>query len=413
MAQVLDEQPEAFSDLYWQVIDSVCAFLTTKAAGNKGSPKILGRLLELVQRMKDLDVYHWLTEKAYRDEYSHVINVGVCGQILLGNVQAEGQTLGALIRKLLGWNEQTSDSLIEATWWLTALLHDHAYPISHFLRHFGPRTYVERSRSGGPRENLPESWLRFSSSLADLVQRLAGGRLRTLLQDLQGGERFPDLASYRRKIQAELTSIIRRHNLLGDSGPHTSDLTWETTVDHGILAALNLYEFADAESLLHSRDRSAWQPIDYVADAIAVHNHPGLRPMLKFEENPFAYVLALADEIQEWGRSALSEDYLHPIAKVDIGPFFEEQGKMTSLPDRRLKVRFFVADAFRRQELRWSLERFERSKNDTFKRLALPVIDPTGSDPELGARELLRAIDYELRMEGMKFHGDPPKRERI
>ena len=183
-----------------------------------------------------------------------MVNVGCCGHTLLNLAIPNGSAiLQQVAVELTSRSGPPSKEAALCLWWLTALLHDHTYAISHYLRHLAPRILVIRFQIGNettPREL--ELWQEMGSILAQLVFSISGGRLRSLLEGLHQ-KTFASVSDYRAYISkivplvAECTRI-KIHN-------HDVSEQWEICADHGVLAAINLYEITGTKSLLNGDKR--------------------------------------------------------------------------------------------------------------------------------------------------------------
>jgi len=394
----LNQNPEAYTGFYWNTIGSICERIEKTVKHFDESPHSLIDTVRLIRQLRNMDFYIWLTEKKYRDHYSHFVNVGGCGQILLDLRFSEEKSFRDTVAEACRETACSSDSdSITATWWLTALLHDHAYPIAHFLKYLAPRIGIIRSKlTGDTTRRELHMWQQIGDSLGRMITSIAGGRLRTLLEQLPQIN-FATVQDYRNHIVEALAPVVVEQTKVPLNGLEPRML-WETCVDHGVLAAVNIFELTGARSRIN-QPLARWLPIDFVADAISVHNHPLLRPKLRFGENPYAFLLILADEIQEWGRNSFSDDeYIHPVTEVKLGPLFSVGNDELALVARELVARYVLAGSEVRQRMSWSLDLFERGKKRAFDRLYFPIF------PQ-GASMGLDSVRYEIEADGMAFSG--------
>jgi hypothetical protein len=97
---------------------------------------VMDKLHNCLERsLKNVEWLLYMSQKRYRDHTSHQLFVGALGRFLLHclvvpSSKGEEQTLIQWIASLKGLSENE----VEVAWWVSSLLHDHAYPLGHLLR---------------------------------------------------------------------------------------------------------------------------------------------------------------------------------------------------------------------------------------------------------------------------------------
>lgn len=148
--------PELLAGDYWKTIGLVGARVEKTLPTFDVSTGSLPQVVRIMRQLRNMDFYIWLTDKRYRDHYTHMVNVGCCGHTLLTMHPLDGPPMVEDIARRLGYPEgNKSVQAVLSLWWLVALLHDHAYAVSHYLRQLAPRVLVIRSQlaaGSSPRE---------------------------------------------------------------------------------------------------------------------------------------------------------------------------------------------------------------------------------------------------------------------
>jgi hypothetical protein len=115
----------------------------------------------LCKSLTNIDWLLHLSKKRYRDHASHQLFVGALGWFLLHCLlpspspkatDGGDQTLKQWIAKRLELSEED----VEVAWWVSSLLHDHAYPLAHMLQ--VPPSLVSKSLQSRHRAPF---WARF------------------------------------------------------------------------------------------------------------------------------------------------------------------------------------------------------------------------------------------------------------
>ena len=391
-ADEINLHPENCGDLYWGIINALLKYYKNKNISINNSDSTLDDLSLLMTKIRSMDFYLWLTEKKYRDHFSHMLNVANGGLIAIDAIKNNHKSLKEVILEI---NEEFNNDSLEQLWIFTALLHDHAYPISHYLRFLGSRMHVINSQlSQKLRDAELGVWKKLAKSLGDYISQIAGGRIKITIDKLSDLH-FTKIEEFKDYICRELGEIVTE-SVPCEYEKMSLEEKWQFVTDHGVLGCLNIYESTGSTSKL-CHNTNQWSHLDFMADAIYVHNNPGLKPKINFNDNPFAYILILIDEIQEWGRNALGDkDYKQSVSDVEIGPFIYDNDGKINIINNELKIIFNVADSSQRKELKWDIDYFESSKDKAFGRLILPIVD-------IKNNIILESLSYETKVCGKIF----------
>lgn len=394
----IHQNPENYNDVYWRIITKIVDVINLNKLELNSSSNDGQDLTSLLMKIRSMDFYLWLTQKTYRDHFSHMVNVTNGGLVLIEKIKNSNElsVLDIMISNFNLKSEQFKNDL-QSFWIVTALLHDHAYPISHYLKFIGPRIHVvQKNISKDIRGSEKKVWKNLSNALSDYISQLADGNIRRIIEKLSD-KSFNNITCYKEFLCQEFEPLIAdKITLEKRFNEYDIDDKFDIITDHGVLGCINLYETTGADSSI-LKPKDYWFPIDYIADAIAVHNHEKFRKKLNFKDNPFAYILLLIDEVQEWGRNSINDkDYSHPIPSIRIGPFFENFDGEYYILDNRLVIRFNVSGADHRKDLGWDLKIFEDSKRKALGRLEFPIINFEG-------KVLLDQLSYEVKAEGRVF----------
>lgn len=306
-----------------------------------------------------------LGKKRYRDHAGHQIFVGALGRFLLHcrTVSSNGgsRTLGQWIADRQGWQ---SEEQVELAWWIASLLHDHAYPLSHMLQ-----VTPALVRQGCGENLIAKSW--------DLLKYTFGDRSATgqsdnapkglyeseLLAKLAANSKKPDTELRRRGLSGILDPLLA--SILDDDIASQADGLWqnhETCYDHGILAAANL-----AALLKNSRETKT---LGAALRAIAIHNGPACHPTVDADKDPWAFLLILCDELQEWERRiVVNDEVLYESRRVFLNGIEERSDKNDYFAGDCLIVVFDYSEAAILERTEWDYTIFRKSKSKAWGRL--------------------------------------------
>ena len=336
----------------------------------KGLTDALGDLAKLADDSATHDLMLYLTNKRYRDHFVHQFNVGALGWLLLECWVNEKRRLWEVVGECSGLSTLVESAgilesghvraLVSAVWWTSALLHDHAYAASFALRVL-PRLRQLSSDSSHPLiiDSLEDAYTRAMDLLAPQIR-----------DSLVPGESSQQLGEVRLKLGTMVEQHLR--GVLKDVDSDIVNLVSSRYVDtHGVIGALNV--------ILRVRSREI-EPVSHllalVARAILFHHVTEKR--LSFEDDCFAFLLMLCDEIQEWGRRLLLEDeYRCPMIHISLGPFKRHPLRGYILGNTLyVEFEYDVPQSMREEEqVGWSYDRFISGKDRSFGRLVWPPQD--------------------------------------
>ncbi|MGH7435161.1 MAG: hypothetical protein ACRENE_05775 [Polyangiaceae bacterium] len=331
----------------------------------------LGFSSEVLRDLCDLTAYNKTTDlllyfgarKVHRDHYVHTFNVGALGQFVL-DLYVGGQQLKQHIATKLN-----ADPIeVEFAWWLTAMLHDHAYPLYSVL------VWMERLKPladvyANERDTMKTLALAHLDSLRVVHKDIRSG-LRKIIES--GSFNLAEFWSDTKATRREIFSFLKQED---------QDFLLENpAVDHGYAAVLNMGFWLKP----HDRVVRKKELIEQIFRGILYHTSvdlAGKRPaMIHWGDDPLAYLLLVCDELQEWSRRSLreregvlratpSELLVAPLSRrLDR----QESWQVPTTPFLDVTVRYT-----RRSEMGdWTSHKFHEDKSKMFRRLQASSGDP-------------------------------------
>lgn len=323
-------------------------------------------------------MYFLNVRKYYRDHCAHQLRVAILGDFLL-DLESDSGRLEDLIKERL----DLSSEELRTAWWFTGLLHDTGIPLAKLC------TAVNWS--------LFNEILKCYSSLdieaSPMSVNLAGDKLKNreylsiLVKDvpkhwremLEKGLGEPEYAS---------GTILFTAGYCANKEFQPRDLQ----LDHGVVAAINLLRtLGPPDRLLKNLPED--KPLIEAARAIAVHNLKNQLKEVPFEEFPLAFLLILADELQEWSRPItvpIKDTYfttnLQKITLLDT-IFYDETDELWDVPYTNPEAK--------------KLAKFDFTKLCGEKKGALKILDCAEQFPESEVQ--LRNTNVEKPREEEKF----------
>jgi hypothetical protein len=305
---------------------------------------LTSQLLQLIRRNHDTDILHLDAEKRHRDHALHQLYVALFGLLLLDvripvlkELVLEHPFLRTVVEERLALDTPKT----KWAWYITAVLHDHAYPLSALLARIS--RFLRFSRYVSSRSSVVD---RLSSDLAFhrdlLAPRLADYAERAIAAI---GTPAPDPD----KFDEEYVDLLRQAlatcifggvdlNRLADLHAH----------DHGVVGAANLMLW-----LQHSGERESY--FKHVCFAILEHN---LEDELVLDAEPLAFLLKMCDTLQEWDRRVFPA-MGHPVRETDaihISRLRRAGGHLSI--EKKLHVDFSYPDPDVLARTQWSATRF-------------------------------------------------------
>ncbi len=246
-------------------------------------------VLNLIQTLPEFDalLYIMNVRKFYRDHTAHSLRVAAIGDFLLGK-SGSGGALEKLIQEKLHF----TPAEVKTAWWFTGLLHDIGTPLAKLFTSLNWSLINElvRCYSNIGMEFFPlqirvnKSELGNFAYLKVLSKGLPKAWQKLIIAGLGTIHEQPESFIYLPKTQ--------KNSEYQPPTPH---------IDHGVIAALTLLGSLGSPARLE-QEHPADRPLIEAARAIALHNFLEFLDPLQFEDYPLLFLLAITDELQEWGR---------------------------------------------------------------------------------------------------------------
>lgn len=323
-------------------IRTVLDRVTTKMMGHPDSSA--KRVEDLVRLNHTTDIFYLDVDKRHRDHSLHQLYVALFGFELLDiNIPhihnaPKFQMRYTPFRDFLASKLNVPRERADWTWYVTAILHDHAYPLSALLSRIARYLRISRNLSSyglmGARLKGDVDFYRplMAPPLAALVDEalLAADDKRPNADEFE--EKYVDMLRNALATSLNVREIERKMP--------------SSRYDHGVIGAANL-------ALWTAGDRPPY--IEKVCYAIFEHN---LEDELVLESQPLSFLLKLCDTLQEWDRIVYPSGGppIRESEKIEIGPFHKKHKSLRI--EESLKVRF----TFTRKEVLdqsgWDPDRF-------------------------------------------------------
>lgn len=267
-----------FSDEIYNDIFEKRIFRILKFAGLDDIKSTLEHFLEF-ERMSYITPFY-SENKRYRDHFLHQLRVAVLGDFLLNTIIKSGKKekrLVEVITSILKNRESTNnpncdfdEKMVRNTWWITALMHDCSYPL---LSIFSPHLFGNES-----------------------LKKLGGMFIGELYEQFKK-DHDTTMENLRRNSESKLLEMIKEVELTAFY-PFIQD-TVKTNISHNIYSAYNFWK-------KYREDSYKNLCFELIVQSILLHHEfcekeDDELPII-FKDYPLAFLLILADEIQEWGR---------------------------------------------------------------------------------------------------------------
>lgn len=253
--------------------------------------------------------------KRYRDHFVHMFNCYIFGLRLISSVRAKLETLGAPSAKQvfkvededleaigLPFGDYPWDRRLFFLWTLISTFHDIAIPFEHleklgdgigkFLESFG-------WLFGHPKVSMHS----FDSSQLHCYFNLIGATYGGKLESVDHGRKYKKACGSRHYI----AKLLGREFDLGKHGVLSGFLMWKTIEEIWLLGKSEKHEFTKSEEFDSYTEYVLEQDIARAALAISLHaiddkDEKCMVYPVRFDQYPLAFLLILADELQEYLR---------------------------------------------------------------------------------------------------------------
>jgi len=257
---------------------------------------------------------------------------------------------------------------IEMAWWLSALFHDHAYPLAHFMQ--GAVRVIE-FLSENP-EALKES-LRDVNRLLQGFDDLFYFGAKHLFQSLLKKSSC-QLCKFECLIREFLVKgLYEQWGVIQEEIIKKNENEKECLYDHGLWSAANLAgllgsEFPGISKPKFMQESNFEYYLKDVFKAIILHSND---TAIHINCDPLAWILTLCDEVQEWNRfTAYSTGATPEMEYIEIRGIVEDQnGRFFG---EELKFVFFCPSPKIIDETGWDIKIFIESKLKNLRRFRVP-----------------------------------------
>jgi hypothetical protein len=243
------------------------------------------RLIKMLPEFETL-MYFLNVRKYYRDHCAHQLRVAVLGDFLL-DLKSQAGSMESIIKEKLC----LSSTDVRTAWWFAGLLHDTGIPLAKLCTAINYSILNEIFRC--------YSFLDIKASPILVSLTDIGLRNEEYFSILVDG--MPE--RWKRIVENGLgTSDTRNEPVFFRAGqPENREYQPEDPhMDHGVVGAINLLKTLGKPQEI--RKNQEYRPLVEAARAIALHNFKSELKDLPFEDSPLAFLLVLADELQEWSR---------------------------------------------------------------------------------------------------------------
>ena len=308
----------------------------TKERGitHEGVLRLIGMLPEFEALM-----YFFNVRKYYRDHCAHQLRVAVLGDFLLDLKSEVGGIEGVIKDKLDLPSEE-----VRTAWWFAGLLHDTGIPLAKLC--------------AATNWSLLNEILRCYSSLDIEFSPMF---ISIASDNLQNREYLSILVDGMPKRWQEITKKglgVPKHTnetILFKSGyyPGREYQPRSVHIDHGVVGAINLLRTLETPEKL-KKNLPEDKPLIEAAKAICLHNFKDDLRNVPFEDFPLAFLLILADELQEWSRPVpvpIKDTYfttsLQKVTLLDVISY-DRSDELWDIPHENMQAKKLAKFDFRR-----------------------------------------------------------------
>jgi hypothetical protein len=246
-------------------------------------------ILRIIKALPEFEALMYImnVRKFYRDHTAHSLRVATLGDYLLEKEGDAGRLESLLMEKMNLAKEE-----VRTTWWFTGLLHDIGTPLAKLVTSLNWSLINEMTRCYSPL-GMDFTPLQIGLNNPDLGN---AGYLKILVKGYPK-KWHPFIMNGLGKVKA--TPGAYRYLAQDQRGEEY--IPPSLKIDHGVVAAVTLLrtlgppEYVEQEN---PQDR----PLIEAARAIALHDVIEKLDPLSFKTYPLLFLLAVCDELQEWGR---------------------------------------------------------------------------------------------------------------
>ena len=249
-------------------------------------------ILYLIQSLPDLESFLYSTSagKYYRDHTEHQLRVAVLGDFLL----EQDLGSGSLLKHISDLIELDKDIIKEKIWWVMGLIHDIGYPLQKMT------TAINYSLLN----QILKCYPMLDLDVVPFEINLSSKKIKPYIDLITQGlsKEAQKLILMSSQMDREEIPIPNVHHFESSKNGHP-EFKFESGIqlDHGVVGALSLLKsLGTPEEIKANKDE--FEGYVKAAQAIAIHNFKDELPDYTFDNNPLAFLLLLADEMQEWGR---------------------------------------------------------------------------------------------------------------
>jgi hypothetical protein len=322
------------------------------------SRSVVSKLIELASENRTTDLFLFFgAKKTHRDHYVHTFNVAGLGQFFLDLHVSTGKQL----KQYIADNLSCSALDVEMTWWLTAMLHDHAYPLYSMMQwlsrlHPLAKAYPEKKAT---LIALAKPHLESLPLVHDDIKK-------PMLKAIESGD-------------FGLTGLwdetkLKRRDLFWFLDPKDLDpLCAKPEVDHAFAAVLNIVFHLQPWTTEVKTRTLVRQLLRGILFHTQVPLADGKVSDIHWRPDPMAYLLLICDELQEWSRRTLNEKagtMQSASSELLLSPLRRRLDSEESWQLPRDGVLDATVRYFKVGELRgWDSHAFHKSKLEMFERL--------------------------------------------
>jgi hypothetical protein len=249
-------------------------------------------ILYLIQSLPDLESFLYSTSagKYYRDHTEHQLRVAVLGDFLLEQDLGKGN----LLNHIADLTELDKNLIKEKVWWVMGLIHDIGYPLQKMT------TSINYSLLNQILKCYPMLDLDVVPFEINISNKKIKPYLKLITQGLSK-EAKKLILNGAQVSHEEIPIPAVQHFKSTENGHPEFKFESSVNLDHGVVGAISLLKsLGTPEEIKENKDEL--EGYLKAAQAIALHNFKDELPDYIFDNNPLAFLLVLADEMQEWGR---------------------------------------------------------------------------------------------------------------